>query len=539
MADPRPRLDTIKLPAGPLPVTEEQKYWKSFKNQLLIPSQSSCSVTHIGYPAISSNRSTTVSSSNDTFVATSGARVYLYSVRTRKLVKTITRFYDDARSGEVRRDGRVLVAGDDSGRIQVFDVSSRAILRTWTTHKQSVWATKFSPTELTSVVSASDDKTVRLWDLTSNEPLKTFVGHQDYVRSVSFMPGSMSNIIISGSYDSTVKLWDPRMAGNSAVRTFKHSAAIEDVLPLSSGTTVCASSGESISVLDMIAARPLRLLKNHQKTVTSLSEASGGRRLVSGGLDGHVKVFETTGWNVVATMKYSSPILAVKVISSGGGEDATDRHLVVGMSSGVLSIRSRLSGVEAAKKKAREKEMDALLAGTIDQHDAEIKKAKTLTKKKKLDLLGAGADHTIEDEPGVKVRKEAPWARKLQLHQYSDALDNVLHKGSGQHSDLNVLTVLKDLRHRNAMQEALKDRDENTILPIMRWISNRIMDPKLADVCVEVAFQLMELYGHYVEHSELLREEFSTLHRRTRTYVEKSQYAIQLLGALETVMDAV
>jgi U3 small nucleolar RNA-associated protein 15 len=470
---------------------------------------------------------------------TSGTRVHLYSVRTRKLVKTITRFYDDARSGEVRRDGKVLVAGDDSGRIQVFDVSSRAILRTWTAHKQPVWATKFSPTELTSVVSASDDKTVRLWDLTSNEPLKTFVGHQDYVRSVRFMPGSMSNIIISGSYDSTVRLWDPRMQGNSSVRTFKHSAAIEDVLPLSSGATVCASSGEYISVLDMIAAQPLRLLKNHQKTVTSLSEASGGRRVVSGGLDGHVKVFETTGWNVVATMKYSSPILAVKVISSGSGEDAADRHLVVGMDSGVLSIRSRLSGIEAAKKKAREKEMEALLAGTIDLHDREIKKkARDLTKKRRLDVLGAGAEHTIEDEQAMKQPKESPWARKLQFHQYSEALDAALDTSSGNFNDLNILTVLRDLRHRNAMQEALKDRDENTILPIMRWISNRIMDPKLADVCVEVAFQLMELYGHYVEHSEVLREQFQTLHRRTRIYVEKAQYAIQLLGALETVMDA-
>ena len=42
------------------------------------------------------------------------------------------------------------------------------------------------------------------------------------------------------------------------------------------------------------------MIKNHQKTVTALSLATTERRLVSGGLDGHMKVFEPTGWNVVA-----------------------------------------------------------------------------------------------------------------------------------------------------------------------------------------------------------------------------------------------
>ena len=116
------------------------------------------------------------------------------------------------------------------------------------------------------------------------------------------MPGQASSLLVSGSYDQTVKLWDARAPG-SAVMTFKHAAPVEEVLPLPSGTTLLAAADNKISVLDLVAARPLHMLQNHQKTVTSLCLASSNTRLVSGGLDGHLKVYEVSGWNVVAGSK--------------------------------------------------------------------------------------------------------------------------------------------------------------------------------------------------------------------------------------------
>ncbi|EOO01914.1 putative u3 small nucleolar rna-associated protein 15 protein [Phaeoacremonium minimum UCRPA7] len=309
-AEIRP-LQQLKLPSGPSPVTAEQRYWKSFTNSKSHTSTASWPVTHISFPAPSSSSSstsaTTAAKNNDLFAVTSGPRVDVYSIRRRDPLKTIGRFDSVARSAEIRGDSRVLVAGEDSGKMQVFDVAggSRAvILKTWHIHKQPVWVTKWSPTDLTTLMSASDDKTVRLWDLPGQEPTRTFVGHGDYVRCGAFMPasGASSTMLVSGSYDSTVRIWDSR-APRGAVLTFKHEAPVEAVLPLPSGTTLLAASGNAISVLDLVAAKPIRLITNHQKTVTSLSLASHGQRVVSGGLDGHVKVFETSSWNVVAGAK--------------------------------------------------------------------------------------------------------------------------------------------------------------------------------------------------------------------------------------------
>src|SRR5579862_3576368 len=162
MAAPVTGLQPVKLPVGPSPLTPEQQYWRTFRSQLLIPSPSSYAVTHVSSPPPQPNQFNGASA--ESFVVTSGMRLQIFSSRTRQVTRTFSRFTDIAHSGEIRRDGRVVVAGDESGLIQVFDTTSRAILKTWNEHKQPVWATRFSPADLTTLMSASDDKTVRLWD---------------------------------------------------------------------------------------------------------------------------------------------------------------------------------------------------------------------------------------------------------------------------------------------------------------------------------------------------------------------------------------
>lgn len=542
-------LAQLKLASGPSAITAEQRYWKSFKNPKSHTSTASWPISHISFPAptqatAASSSLTTAAKSNDLFAVTSGPRVDIYSIRKREPLKTIGRFDAAARSGEIRADSRVLVAGDDSGKMQVFDVAggTRAvILKTWHIHKQPVWVTKWSPWDLTTLMSASDDKTVRLWDLPSAQPSRTFNGHQDYVRCGSFMPGQ-PNTLVSGSYDSTVRIWDPRTAGGS-VLTFKHAAPVESVLPLPGGTTLLAASDNTISVLDLVAAKPLRLITNHQKTVTSLSLACHGTRVVSGGLDGHVKVFETSGWNVVAGAKYPSPILSLSVITAGANSD--DRHLAVGMQSGVLSIRTRLTGKAAERATARATEQAARDAGpqALDRLDASLaKKKRHQMTNRAMELLGETVDFVIPTtnttESGKRKRrpKEHPWQKDLRMGRYAQALDHVIDTTQPDCSPLTALTVLVALRHRSALREALQGRDEVSVQPVLRWVSKHIVDPRYANVCVDVALHLLDLYGEFVGASAELADAFRVLRVRVGREVEKAQMACQTSGMLESLI---
>ena len=529
MAAPVQPITPVKLAPGPSPLTPEQKYWRSFKSPNLIPSPSNNPVTFISAPEAPSSSLTTPS---DHFAVTTGTRVQVFSVQSRKLVKTISRFSDVAHGAEIRRDGRVLVAGDESGAIQVFDVASRAILKTWNEHKQPVWTTKFSQIEPTTLLSASDDRMVKLWDLPSQQSTTTMLGHLDYVRCAAFMGGQASGLLVSGSYDQTVKLWDPR-AGSSAIMAFKHAAPIEAVLPMPSGTTILATAENRITVLDIVGGKLLNSIQNHQKTVTSLSLASRGSRLVSGGLDGHVKVFETTGWNVVYGTKYQSPILAVCLITSGAGKE--DRHLAVGMQSGLLSIKTRLTGVQKVKEKARQKEMQALLDGTIEDRDRKRKKPLTSGWQKRLrgtDFTGEGADVIIQARPTKKPKKLNPWELALHKSRYPLALDLALDA-----NDPSVAaTVLTALRHRSALRIALSGRDELSLQPILRWARKYIIDPRYVGLCVEVGVCISEVYASMLGQSREVDLLIERLHDQVRREVDRAQQALQTEGMLKLLL---
>ncbi|ETO02915.1 hypothetical protein RFI_34498, partial [Reticulomyxa filosa] len=70
----------------------------------------------------------------------------------------------------------------------------------------------------TEIVSASGDGTCILWDVDNKGPKSIYADHTADVMSVSLNKKS-SNLFVSGSIDTTAKVWDTRQ-GDHAVATF-------------------------------------------------------------------------------------------------------------------------------------------------------------------------------------------------------------------------------------------------------------------------------------------------------------------------------
>ncbi|PFH62618.1 hypothetical protein XA68_12870 [Ophiocordyceps unilateralis] len=514
-------LQAVKLPDSDLwQPTREQKYWRSFRDHVVATSATGYAATHL-------------SAAGSMLAVTTGPRVELYSMRSQRLLKTISRFDHLARGASLRCSdgGRVMSAGDDSGVVRVFDTGSRAVLRTWkNVHRLPVWVTRWAHFKPTVLLTACDDATVRLWDLASDEPTTTLVGHDAYVRCANFMPdaGAGSGTVVSGCYDGTVKLWDPRLR-NSAVMTFSHADAVEAVLPLPSSTVVLAAAASDVSVLDLVAARPRCIVSNHQKTVTSLALASSGRRLLTGALDGHVKVLDTTDWNLVTTIKYSSPVLAMLVVPSPSDKDA-DRHLAVSMQSGDVSIRTRRS----ARDRQREGETAALIAGDLSLPSRDTTKRKHEDEKPVIT-----ADTVIPQSSSSssrKRKKEPICQRLLRQGRYNRALDHAVNLSSRTYSSHQALHVLRTLSHCNAMREALPANDERRLLALFTWLSAHIFNPPFVAVCVELALHLLDLHAEFIASSDMLTTEFRRLRKKVKMQLKVAKGACRLEGVVESFM---
>jgi U3 small nucleolar RNA-associated protein 15 len=85
----------------------ESRYWRQFKRPVFV--REYAPVTAVHFAPAAPHR----------YAVTAATRVQIYAPRTQKVLKTISRFKDVARSAHLRHDGRLLVAGDDTGLVQV------------------------------------------------------------------------------------------------------------------------------------------------------------------------------------------------------------------------------------------------------------------------------------------------------------------------------------------------------------------------------------------------------------------------------------
>lgn len=389
-------------------------------------------ITHLSFSPSSPHR----------YLVTSGTRIQIYSPKTNRVVKTISRFKEIARSGEIRTDGKLCIAGDEGGLVQVFDINSRAILRTIRAHKQSVFilpfsniaastlirrlrravhTTKFSPGAGTQILTTSSDTTVRLFDLSTSAPLRTFSLHTDYVRTASFVPSAPS-LIFSGGYDGTVRLWDSRVPngeGGGQVWLGRHGKPVEDVIVASSGTTAISAGGPIMRVWDLLGAstsRPLgeeneeqdtgtaqclKALSNHQKTITSLCWAEseeGEARVLSGGLDGLVKVYDPQeNWRVRHTMRYGGQVLslAVSVSSSFPPCSSQSSRLTWECTAKFITSARGSLGRITVDSNARPKEISLRLS-IIRTSTAVVRRSSCWSRSRRTSVRREGCDGRIE-----------------------------------------------------------------------------------------------------------------------------------------------
>jgi WD40 repeat protein len=100
-------------------------------------------------------------------------------------------------------DGEYLAAGDDNGKVELWNVNPLKLIAVMGRHAARVKAVAFSP-DGDQVVSSSDDKTIALWNVGSRR-LATRIGtHAAPVRSVAFSPDGKH--IVSGEHDKSVRV---------------------------------------------------------------------------------------------------------------------------------------------------------------------------------------------------------------------------------------------------------------------------------------------------------------------------------------------
>lgn len=497
------------------------------------------------------------------FCVTSSVRLTLYDAVTNKVQRTFSRFGANAFSGTFRSDGKLLCAGDGNGVVKVVDQSTRLLMKDFKGHSQAVHCTKWS-NDNTRVISGGDDKKIIWWDLSTEQAITTYKhAHTDYVRALTPIPGSDS-LVLSGGYDHCVRLWDIRQphrssssssagagegasSSSGAVWSLQLSSPIEQLLPLASGTMVLSASGNTITVHDLAAGgRAVHSYSGHQKNISSMCLDGTNTRVISASLGGHIRVNTVGSYEQVYGTKLAAPVTSV-------GMSGDNKKLVVGLTDGVLAIRTRMDkksiydedddeetdGDKAKKRKRRAPADIRELVAETDAAIAEMAATRhykgTSASSSSSSSGGAGAggiagdDYRVESVRRIHLKV---YERALKRFRYGEALDSALET----RNPIIVMTVLDELAARQGLGIALAGRDESTLEPLLSFLSRYLTHPRYCRLLTEVSHRVCDVYGDVIGESESVDELVHKLARDVRQELSEQKKLMKVLASLDCVL---
>ncbi|KAK6004610.1 hypothetical protein QM012_008472 [Aureobasidium pullulans] len=247
--------------------------------------------------------------------------------------------------------GQYLLTGSTDRQIRLFNPATGLEVQKYSAHGYEVHDLSVAQ-DNDRFISVGGDKTVFLWDVATHQTLRRWSGHAGRVNACAFA-GEGDSLVVTGSFDSTVKIWDCKQRNEKPIMTLSEAkdavssvsvsgsdilaASVDgrvrcydvrmgvmdqDVLghPITSVTPTVNNDSYLASTLDstlrLMDKRDGKLLqafrhpefKNEKYRLRS-TLAVGDSLAISGSEDGHIYVWDLLTGNLTHKLKHAAPAL--------------------------------------------------------------------------------------------------------------------------------------------------------------------------------------------------------------------------------------
>jgi polyadenylation factor subunit 2 len=177
-----------------------------------------------------------------------------------------------------------LLSGDHDGIVKYWQPNFNN-LESISAHSDPVRDIAFSPSD-TKFVTASDDSTLKIFDFAGGAEETVLRSHGWDVKSCDWHP--TKGLVVSGSKDHLVKLWDPRSARCLTTLHGHKNTITKTLFERIRGNCLATSARDQTArVFDLRMMRDICLLKGHEKDISTLAWHPVHPNLLStGGHDG-------------------------------------------------------------------------------------------------------------------------------------------------------------------------------------------------------------------------------------------------------------
>jgi hypothetical protein len=262
-----------------------------------------------------------------------------------------------SRADFVPNTNLILTCGGGDGTIRAFP-ASHFTLRLWDRetgkevrrfdeqHKVSVRGLAVSADGTRALSSSTiNEATVCLWDVASGHCLHVMGGHQESVRALAFTPDGKRAISGSGR-DGFIRAWD-LAKGEQLNVVFKHqSRGLLCLACLSGERLISGGLDGTVRLHDLDTGRELAQFPSNGGPVSEVGVADGGKQILSWSKDSKVRVWDVAGQKLLrefATITFNAPRNVVPAAFSADG-----RRLLIGAPDNTVRLWDVETGQEVS-----------------------------------------------------------------------------------------------------------------------------------------------------------------------------------------------
>lgn len=158
------------------------------------------------------------------------------------------------------------------------------------------------------IASGSYDSTIQLWNAQSGKKINTLIGHSGSVNTVAYSPNGRT--IASGSSGSTIRLWDVQRGQTN--KTLKgHLGAVHSITYSPDGKVIATGSDDdTIRLWSVQSGKTIRILKGHSDTVNTIAFSPDGKVIASGSRDNTIRLWNSQSGKNIKTLRGHSGLLS-------------------------------------------------------------------------------------------------------------------------------------------------------------------------------------------------------------------------------------
>jgi len=193
-------------------------------------------------------------------------------------------------------DNKYVISADDiNGFINLWEVESGRLLRTFWGHGAVVTALAFCPDGKT-IASGYTDGVIKIWEIETGKEINTLSGHSQDIFSLDY--SSNGKNIVSASLDRTITIWDSESGAELYVFGDSNEVSSAEYSP--DNKYIASSTANSLLIWEAANGKKIKILEEG-KLYWSASWSIDGKNIVSVDDDGVINIWDVeTGKKLIS-----------------------------------------------------------------------------------------------------------------------------------------------------------------------------------------------------------------------------------------------